>query len=109
MSAAAPLGGLPDVHVGDVDAGVAQDRADPADHAGAVVVAHDEHVVGRRHVDGVVVDRDDAGLAPQADERAGEGVAAAPDADQVDVVVRRWWWCLATSMPCSSASSGAFT
>ena len=66
-----------DVHVGDVDAGVAEDRADPADDAGAVVVAHDQHVAGRRHVDRVVVDRHDAGLAVEPDERAGDRVVAA--------------------------------
>ena len=61
--------------------------ADEADHPGPVVVAHEEHVAGRRQVDGVVVDHHDAGLAPQADERAGDGVVAAPDGDEVHVVL----------------------
>ena len=47
------LGDAADVHVGDVDAGVAEQRADRADHAGAVVVGDHEHVVGGRHVEGV--------------------------------------------------------
>ena len=56
--------------------------------AGPVVVAHDEHVAGRRHVDGVVVDHHDARLAPQPDQRAGQRVLAAADGDEVDVVLR---------------------
>ena len=50
------LGGLADVHVVDVHAGVAEDRADLADHPGDIRVAHDEHVARRRHVHDVVVD-----------------------------------------------------
>ena len=73
-------GGPADVHVGDVDAGLAEQRADDADHARPVVVADHEHVGRRRHVGGVVVDHHDAGLAPAPDERAGQGVARRPAA-----------------------------
>ena len=66
ISAESPDGRLTDVHVGDVDAGGPQEGADGADDPGAVVVAHHQHVAGGRDVDGVVVDHDDPGLAPQA-------------------------------------------
>ena len=49
---------------------VAEDRADPADHARRVGVAHDEHVARRRDVDDVVVDADDARGVLLAVERA---------------------------------------
>ena len=41
-----------------------------------------------RQLDVVIVDHHDLGLAPQPEQGAGEGVAAAPQADEVDVVVR---------------------
>ena len=41
----------------------------------------------RRQVDGEVVDHHDARLALEADERAGDGVVAAADGDEVDVLV----------------------
>ena len=44
---------------------------DPADHAGHVVVVHDEHVARRRQVDGVLVDADDARRLLLAEQRAG--------------------------------------
>ena len=70
---------LAEVHVVDVEAGLAELAGDRGDHAGDVVVADDEHVVRRGEVDRVVVDHHDAGLGPQADERAADGVVAAPD------------------------------
>ena len=77
---------------------------------GPVVVADDEHVPAGGHVDGVVVDHHDARLAPQADQRAADGVVAAPDGDQVDVVVGgRVDLVSRTSTPRSSASCGALT
>ena len=51
-----PLGLRPTSMSSMLTPGVAEDRADHADHPGHVVVAHDEHVARRRHVDDVVVD-----------------------------------------------------
>ena len=56
MTAVPAVVGPADVHVGDVHAGVAEQRADGADDAGAVVVGDHQHVVGRRHVERVPVD-----------------------------------------------------
>ena len=84
----AGLLGPADVHVGDVHAGVAEERADGADHAGPVVVRDHQHVVGGRHVEGVVVDHHDALLAAASGQRAAQRVPAAGDRDQVDVVGR---------------------
>ncbi len=46
-------------------------------------------MVSRGHVDGVVVHHDDARLAPQAHQCAPDGMVAAPDGHEVDVVTRR--------------------
>ena len=70
ISDASPVGPAAEVQLVDVDAGVAEDRADHADHPGHVVVAHDEHVARRRQVDDVVVDGDDARGVLLAVERA---------------------------------------
>ena len=70
MTAVPPSARGADVHVGDVDAGIAEQRADDADDAGPVVVLDHQHVVGRRHVDAVVVDHHDALLAATPDQRA---------------------------------------
>ena len=88
MTAVPGVGGTADVHVGDVDAGVAEQRADRADDAGPVVVLDHQHVVGRRHVERVLVDHHDALLAATADERARDRVAAAAQGDEVDEVGR---------------------
>ena len=77
-----------DVHVGDVHAGVAEDRADDADHPWAIVVADDEHVRSRRHVARVVVDEHDALLATAARQRPGDHVPIAAHGDQVQEVDR---------------------
>ena len=76
------------VHVGDVDPGLAERRADDADHPWAVVVADHEHVGGRRHVRGVTVQRHDAGLAPPPTESPRDLVVIAANGDQVHVVDR---------------------
>ena len=60
---AEPASATADVHVGDVDAGVAEQRPDRADHAGPVVVGDHQHVIRRRHVDAVAVDPHDPLLA----------------------------------------------
>ena len=90
-------------------AGVAEHRADPPDHAGPVVVADHQHVAGRGHVDAVVVDQHDAGLAVEADERAGDRVLAARERDEVDVVPGEVVVVSRTSRPRSAAICGAFT
>ena len=69
------------VHRADVHVGLAEHHPDPPDHARAVRVAGDEHHVGRRHVEAVVVEAGDPRLA------AGDGpgdrdrrrAAASPD------------------------------
>ena len=62
-----------DVHVGDVDAGVAEHRCRPDRSCpGRVVVVHDEHVARGREVDGVLVDADDARRLLLAEQRAGD-------------------------------------
>ena len=53
------LGVAGDLHAGDVDAGVAEDLADGADHAGAVLVGEEREVLGRLEVDVEVVDLDE--------------------------------------------------
>src|SRR5690348_12489899 len=53
-----------DVHMADVDAGIAEDGADAADHAGTVEVLADEDVAGGGEVGDVLVHADDALLAP---------------------------------------------
>ena len=45
-----------DHHVGDVDPGVAEFRADDADDARLIVVLHDHHRAGRDHIHVVAVD-----------------------------------------------------
>ena len=77
-----------DVHVGDVHARVAEQRADNTDDAGAIVVLHHQHVVGGRHVEGVLVDGHDALLAAAAGERARHAVAGAVERDEVHVIGR---------------------
>ena len=75
---ARPVGvGAADVHVGDVHAGVAEQRADRADDAGAVVVGDHHHVVDGRHVERVPVDHHDALLAAPPVQRARDRVTAA--------------------------------
>ena len=48
-----------DLHAGDVDAGLAEDAADGADHARPVLVAEERQVLGRLDVDVVAVDLDE--------------------------------------------------
>ena len=48
-----------DLHAGDVDAGLAEDPADGADHAGPVGVAEEREVLGGLDVDVVAVDLDE--------------------------------------------------
>ena len=87
----AALGVAGDLHAGDVDAGVAEDPADGADHAGAVLVGEERQVVGRLDVDVEAVDLDEPLALVDADQGAahrdlravGEGAA---DRDQVAVV-----------------------
>ena len=70
MTAVPAVLGPADVHVGDVHAGVAEQRADGADHARPVVVGDHQHVVGGRHVERVPVDEHDAVLAAPPGQRA---------------------------------------
>ena len=87
----AALGVAGDLHAGDVDAGLAEDAADGADHAGAVVVGEEGEVLGGLEVDVVAVDLDqplalvdaDQGAADRDLRAVGEGAA---DGDQVAVV-----------------------
>ena len=65
---------------------VTEGGADHADHSRPVVVADHEHVLGRRDLDGVVVDHDDAGLGPWARQRARQRVLGRAQRDEVDVV-----------------------
>ena len=69
--------------------GVAEHRADAADHARAVVVVHDEHVTRRRQVDLMAVDADDARRLLLAEQRRRDvrPLVAAHD-DQIHVVER---------------------
>ena len=68
-----------EVHRADVDVGLAEHHADPPDRARPVHVAGDEHVVGRRHVEPVVVEPGDprlaAGDGPGDDRRPAAGLA----------------------------------
>ena len=61
-----------DLHAGDVDAGVAEDLADGADHAGAVLVGEEREVVGRLEVDVEAVDLDDPLALVDADQGAAD-------------------------------------
>src|SRR5207249_8937686 len=72
---------------GDVDACFGDGGGDQRHDADPVVVAHDQHRAGEGHVDVVVVDHDDAGVGPQPRQRAGQGVAAAAEGNEVHVVV----------------------
>ena len=53
----------------DVHAVLAEDRADPADHARLVVVAEDREVLGERHVEALAPDPDQVGNVARADRR----------------------------------------
>ena len=65
----------------------AEQRADDADHARAVVVAHDEQVIGDRDLGGVVVDQHDAAFAAPPGERRRQIECPPPrKVTQVDVV-----------------------
>ena len=68
-----------EVHRADVDVGLAEHQPDPTDRARPVHVAGDEHVVGRRHVEPVVVEPGDPRLAagdrPGHDRRPAAGLA----------------------------------
>ena len=59
-----------------------------ADHARAVVVAHDQHVLRRRHLHHVLVNDDDARLGVQAgrDHGAGDPVRSRAQSDERLVV-----------------------
>ena len=68
-----------EVHRADVDVGLAEHQPDPPDRARPVHVAGDEHDVGRRHVEPVVVEPGDPRLAagdrPGHDRRPAAGLA----------------------------------
>src|SRR6266516_1010806 len=66
-----------DLHAGDVDARLAEDGPDPADHAGPVLVEQERHVVGGRHVDRDAVDGDQPLGVVAADGGAGDAHRAA--------------------------------
>ena len=72
-----------EVHRADVDVGLAEHQPDPTDRARPVHVAGDEHVVGRRHVEPVVVEPGDPRLAagdrPGHDRRPAAGLARQRD------------------------------
>ena len=57
--------------VGDVDAGLAEDRADAADDAGHVAVAEEDDRPLRPELERKTVDLDDAGVAPDEERRVG--------------------------------------
>ena len=63
MNASSRGRGPGEVHRADVDVGLAEHQPDPAHRPGPVPVAGDEHGVGRRHVEPVVVEPGDPGLA----------------------------------------------
>ena len=93
ISAASPLGLRPTSMSSMLTPASPRIGADRADHARAVVVAHDEHVARRRQVDDVLVDADDARRLVLAVQRAGD-VRGRPPAtprtvDEVHVVARR--------------------
>ena len=64
----------------DVDAGVAEDRADPAHHARLIEVARDQEMAFGDRVEQELVELDHAEV-PAADERAGRGVTLGADDD----------------------------
>src|SRR5215510_1045760 len=72
---ATALGPPSDVHRGDVDVEAAEDRADTADHAGAVLVGEDEHEALRGELDVEVVQAHHARLA--VEDSARDQLAAA--------------------------------
>src|SRR5205823_8844334 len=78
-----------DRHVGDVDAGLAEERADPADHAGHVVVAEEDHQRRELHLEleAERVDEPMAVLIP--DDRAGGAYLVDLDADEIGEVAAR--------------------
>src|SRR5262249_2294112 len=59
----APLRPAADVHRRDIDVETTEDRADPADHAGAILVGNDQDVALGREFDVQVSQLDDARLA----------------------------------------------
>ncbi len=89
ITAVSELGDPAHVHVRDVHAGVAEQRADGADHTRTVVVLDDDHVVDRRDVERGVVDVDDALLALRARQGAADRMPATAQGQQVDEVGRR--------------------
>ena len=62
--------GPPDVHRADVHVGLAERLADPPDHPRPVAVVGDQHDLGRVHVEAVVVEPGEPGLA--AGDRAAD-------------------------------------
>src|SRR5947209_7850071 len=61
-------------------------RADATDHPRAVLVADHEHVVGRRKLDLMAVEHDDAGLTAKPAQGAGDRMRPAAHSYEVDVV-----------------------
>ena len=64
-----------DIHMVDVDAGVAEHRADAADHAGAVDILAEQDVTMRGKVGAIAVDAHDAFFAPGDGARQGMRLA----------------------------------
>src|SRR5574341_119861 len=73
----ASLAAAADLHAGDVHPGLPEDGADPADHAGPVLVEQEGQVVGGRQVHGNAVDLDQALGVARADGGAGHAHRAA--------------------------------
>src|SRR5215213_3969341 len=66
----------PHGHVADVDAVLPEDAAELADHARAVLVADEEHVLLRHHVEVEAHRPDEPRLHPWPEEGAADGVFA---------------------------------
>ena len=78
-----------DGHVRDVDAGLAEQRADAADHARDVVVAEEDHPRRELDLDLEAERRDEPLPVLAADRRARDRDLAGGDGDQVREVARR--------------------
>ena len=63
ISASARGADRPSVHRADVHVGLAERLADPPDHPRPVAVVGDQHDLGRAHVEAIVVEPGEAGLA----------------------------------------------
>ena len=98
-----------DGHVRDVHAGLAEERADPADHPGNVVVAEHDHAGRKLDLDLEPEHRDEPLAVVAADGRAGDALLARGHAIRFVKSREERLRCSTTSIPRSAATSGAFT